>query len=366
MKTIFFFFMIICSTLSFAQSEGILIQNEQEDDTYLAGKIIDLNAVVKGDLYAAGRKLVINDSIYGDLTAAGASLSINKYIADDVRTAVAKIVVDSEIGDDLVVFGGKVLITENAIINGNFICSARDIEIDGKIIGHLDLKGRNVTINGEVLETSRIVSEDIVIGSEAKFYKDVEYWSSGDPTNFKGSLVNAKAQFNQALKEETSGFSLLSFGMASFASWISYILSAFLLILVLHGLFRNAFSKAVEGLEEHYLKSFGYGLIYLIGVPLVIVIAFMIVIGIPLGLFMTGIFLFSLLFGHFIAALVIAYFIKHKNEMAWNFWSITFLALLFTIVLRLLTNIPFVGILISIVILSTTYGALTLKAIHAK
>jgi len=147
---------------------------------------------------------------------------------------------------------------------------------------------------------------------------------------------------------------------------VYYILSAFLVILVLHALFRNAFSNAVEGLEKSLLKSFGFGLIYLFGIPLLILLAFLLIIGIPLGLFATVVFVFSLLFGHLVAALLVAYYLRKRNEKDWGFWSITFLALLCAIILRILTMIPFAGILLSVVILSITYGALTLKVINSK
>lgn len=366
MKTLSLIFMMVCSVLFFAQSEDAIIQSEQKDDTYLAGETVRVDAVINGDLFAAGRQIVTTDSIYGDLVAAGASLSIENYVADDVRIAGATIVVDSEIGDDLVVFGGEVFITENARVKGNLIAAANDIEIAGIIDGKLDIQGNKVTINGTVNDTASIVSEDIVIGSKAKFYKDVEYWSSDDQVDFNESLINSKAHFNEELEEEKSGSSLLTYGMSSFTAWIFYIVSVLLVILLLHGLFRNAFSNAVEGLEGNYLKSFGYGLIYLVGVPLAVAIAFLIGIGIPLGLFVTAIFIFSILVGHFISALVIVYYINHKKEMKWNFWVISLLALLVTIVLRLLTNIPYVGILTAVIILATTYGALTLDAIHSK
>lgn len=365
MKTISLFFVMVCSVVSFTQSENTIIRSEQDDDTYLAGETIMVDAVINGDLFAAGRQIITTDSIYGDLVAAGASLSIENYVADDVRIAGGTIVVDTEIGDDLVVFGGEVFITENAIIRGNLISVANDIKIEGTIDGKIDIKGSKATINGVVNDTARIVSEDIVIGSKAKFYKDVEYWSSDDQLNFNESLINSEAHFREELEEEKSGSSLLTLGMTSFSGWIFYIISVLLVILILHGLFRQAFSNAVEGLEGNYLKSFGYGLIYLVGVPLAIAIAFLIGIGFPLGLFVTGIFIFSLLVGHFISALVIVYYINHKKELNWNFWVISILALLVTIVLRLLTNIPYVGILSAVLILTTTYGALTLNTIHS-
>lgn len=369
MKTIKIFLFALCSMVSFSQvdNEGdILINKAQQDDTYRAGETIKVNAVVQGDLVIAGRNLIVNDSINGDLTAAGGELFLNSYVADDVRIAVGRTTIDSEIGDDLIVFGGEVILTDNAIIHGNLICFAGNIEINGEVLGKVDIKGADVLINGTIRETSKITGEDITVGSNAKFYKDVEYWHSDDEIDFKDALVNAKAQFNEDLKEDASKLSLTTLGTNSLLSWVKYILSAFLGILVFHALFKHAFSTAVEGLENNWLKSFGFGLLYLIGIPLLIIVALLMIIGIPLGLFAAAIFIFSLLFGHFIAAILLAYYFKHKKDKNWGFWSITFLALLCAVILRVLTMIPFAGIILSVVILSITYGALTLKVIQSK
>ncbi|WP_394973031.1 hypothetical protein [uncultured Croceitalea sp.] len=369
MKTITILFIALCSIFSFGQTENqadIIINKTQEDDTYRAGESIKVNGTVLGDLVIAGGNLVINDSINGDLTAAGGELFLNSYVADDFRIAVGRATIDSEIGDDLVVFGGEVILTENAIIRGNLKCFAGNIEIKGDVIGKLEIKGADVLIDGTVRETSKIIGEDITIGSNAKFYNEVVYWNSDGEIDFKNTLVNTKAEFNEDFGEEKSELSLTTLGTASFGLWIFYVLSAFLVILVLHALFKKAFSDAVEGLENNLLKSFGFGLVYLIGIPILIIVALLLIIGIPLGLFATVIFIFSLLLGHLIAALLLTYYFKYKKEKKWGFWNITFIALLLAIVLRLLTIIPFVGILISIIILSITYGALTLKVIHSK
>jgi hypothetical protein len=317
-------------------------------------------------LAIAGGSLIVNDSINGDLTAAGGELFLNSYIADDVRIAVGRTTIDSEVGDDLVVFGGEVILTEKAKIHGNLICFVGNIKINGEVLGKLDIKGGDVLIDGTIREISKIMGEEITIGSNAKFYKEVEYWHSDGEIDFNESLVNTEAQFNEALGEDRSQLSLTTFGTTSIKLWVTYILSSFLAILVLHALFRSAFSNAVDDLENSVLKSFGFGLIYLIGIPLMILLTFVIAIGIPLGLFATAVFVFSLLFGHLVAALLVVYYLRHRNQKNWGFWSITFLALLCAIVLRLLTMIPFAGILLSVVILSITYGALTLNVLHPK
>jgi len=367
MKNLTTLIIVLFSVLSFGQSEEkkeILIDKVQPDDMYIAGEKIKVNAVVKGDLVIAGGNLIVRDSIQGDLTGAGGDILIEGFISDDVRVAGGKITIDSEIGDDLVVFGGEVIITENARINGKLICFAGDVTINGEVIELIDVHGGDVSINGTIRGPSKVTGEDITIGSNAKFYKDIEYWHSDGEIDFKNSLVNTKAQFSEDLGAENSQMSLTTLGTKSLKYWVTYILSSFLAILVLHALFRNAFSNAVDDLENSVLKSFGFGLIYLIGIPLMILLTFVIAIGIPLGLLATAVFVFSLLFGHLVAALLVVYYLRQRNQKNWGFWKITFLALICAIVLRLITMIPIAGIIISVVILSITYGALTLNLLH--
>ncbi|MEP2934859.1 MAG: hypothetical protein ABJM06_04020 [Gilvibacter sp.] len=369
MKTITFFLIVFCSAVAMSQTENegeIQINQTQLDDTYRTGETIAVNAAVQGDLVIAGGTLIVNDSINGDLTAAGGELILNGYIADDVRTAVGKATIDSEIGDDLVIFGGEVIIAKNTVIHGNVKCYAGNVQIYGEVLGGLDIKGGDVLIDGNIREASKIAAEEITIGTNAKFYKEVEYWHSEGEMDFKDALVDTQASFNEDLKGEQSQLSLTNFGTNSIKLWIFYLLSALVAILFLHALFRNAFANTAHEFEGNWLKSFGFGLLYLIGVPLVIIIALFIAIGIPLTLFVTAIFIFSLLFGHYIAALLLVYYLKYKKDKQWGFWSITLLALLVTVLLRLLTMIPYAGIALSIVVIAITYGALTLGAFRSK
>lgn len=360
---------VLISMLSFGQAEEakeITITTLQEDDTYLAGETIRVDAVVLGDLVIAGGSLTANDSIKGDLTAAGGELFLNGYVTDDVRLAVGKATIDSEIGDDLIVFGGEVTLTENAVVHGNLKCTAGKINMNGKVLGTLSIKAGEAFLDGNVYGTSKLVVEDLTLGPNAQFHQEVNYYTEEGEIDFNTALVNTEAKYNEDLGEDASDLSLTTFGTKSLKQWLFYILSSFLVILVLHALFRNAFSMAVEELENHLLKSFGVGLIYLIGIPIAILIAFLLVIGIPLGLFSAAVFIFSLLLGHMVGAILLAYYFRSKKDKAWGFWTLTLLALLFVIILRVITMIPYLGIVLSVVVLSITYGALTLKVLDSK
>ncbi len=369
MKTMTFLLFALYSIACLGQVENngeIFINEAQQDDTYSAGETIRVDAVVLGDLVIAGGSLTVNDSIKGDLTAAGGEIFLNGYVADDVRMAAGRATIDSEIGDDLIIFGGEVTLTENAVVHGNLKCTAGKINMMGKVLGEVSIKGGEVLIDGSINGASRLIVEELTIGPKAQFYEEVVYYTEDGEIDFNTALVNTEAQYNEDLGADTSDLSMTTLGTKSLKMWIFYILSSFLVILVLHALFKQAFFNAAEGLEHSWLKNFGVGLIYLIGIPIAILVAFLMIIGIPLGLFTAAVFIFSLLLGHMIGALLLTYYFRDKKNKSWGFWTVTLLALLFVVVLRVITMIPYAGVVFSIIVLSITYGALTREVVHFK
>ncbi len=386
MKTITLLFALLLPFLSIAQFEAkeeVTVSNEQNDDVYLTGENVKINAKVDGDLVTAGANITSKDSITQDLIAAGGEITIQGYVGDDIRTAGGRLTIDTNVGDDLVAAGGEILISEETIVYGNLIsCGGKltidgetkglakvcggEITLNGKIAKEASFYGGTVIINGEVRGPSKIVAETIKIGDNAKFYSDVEYWSENRDVDFKNSLVNASATFNEDLGREEDRLSWGFFGAAALGFWIFYILSAFLIIVLLNALFKNWFSKAVTNLNKDLFKSLGYGIAYLIGVPLLILITFIIVIGIPIGLLLTALYAFSLLFGHLVVALLITHYLNSRNDKSWNFWTLTILAVAIAIIIRLITFLPFLGGIISFLIIAVGYGVLAITLLQHK
>jgi len=377
-------FGLLFSALTMAQqttNEKITVSEPEKDDIYLAGETIKIDAIVDGDVVLAGSTITVRDTVRQDLIVAGGEIIVKGYVADDVRAAGGKLTFDSEIGDDVIIAGGEVVITENAIIHGNLINFSGDIEMNGEVKGmlkstsgdfdfngkvgkHAYLFGDNIQMNGEILGTSKIVAEELIIGNNAKFHSDVEYWSENREIDFKNALITAKATYNEDLMAEHDNFSWKGFGMAAFGVWIFYILSAFLVLLLLNWAFKALFSKVAKHLDKDLWKSFGYGLIYLFGIPLLIAITFMLIIGIPISLFLLSVYAFSVLFGHLVAALLIAHYLNRDRN--WNFWSIIFLSLGIAIALRLLTSIPFLGGLVSAAVIALAYGSLLIVLLQQR
>ena len=385
MKPIVYLLAILGSFMANTQVKKdkiISVTEAQADDIYLAGETVTVKAKVNGDVVVAGGTVVLKDSITQDLLASGGDIKIEGYVNDDIRAAGGNIVIDGTINDDVIVFGGEVMVSKDGLIKGDLICFSGNTKLNGSILGavkiyggELELNGSvgkstelyagEIKINGQISGTTKMVAESIDIGDNALFLGDVEYWTESGEVDFKNSLnENTSVFFNNSLMDNQNEFPFEIFGIAAIGIWIFYLFSAFLIILLCNWLFKTLFSKAVIFLDTKVYQSLSYGLIYLFGLPIVIALAFVIIIGIPIGLFLTPIYIFSLLIGHLLLALLLAHYMNKRNGNSWGFWTISFLALSIAIALRIVTLIPVLGFILSILIIALAYGLIGMTLLN--
>ena len=367
----------------FQSGDNINIRDTIGDDVYLAGDYLLLDAPVDGDVIAAGNDIHIRDSVSHDVMAAGSEIWLTGTVSDDVRAAAGEINVDSEIGDDLILFGGKVRITPEAIIRGNLTVFAGEVEIEGDIEGDAKISAGTIRmhgviggdaqlrtgklwIDGSIEGQSKIIADKLELGQDARFYDQVIYWTDDGEFDFGNSLINTQATYDKDMVEEYEGHRVGFIGVATLGFWMVYIISAFLLIVLFYLGFRKVFVSAAKQVDKNLPKTLGYGLIYLIGIPIVIGICLLLIVGIPLGFFLLFIYIFSLLFGHLIAALLITNYLNNRNEKSWNFWTICILALAIAIIMRLVTLLPILGFLISVFVIAVAYGSIYLSLTRTK
>ena len=87
----------------FETGDVITIDEDVDDDLYVAGSEITVNATIHGDLIAVGGEITINGTVEGDFWAAAGRIRIYGTVTDDVRMAGSDLILSStgQVGDDL-------------------------------------------------------------------------------------------------------------------------------------------------------------------------------------------------------------------------------------------------------------------------
>lgn len=375
----------IANGANFQSGKNVNISDEQSSDQYLAGNKVNVNAKVRGDIIAAGESVNVNDSVFGDLLISAGKVHVNSYVGDDIRVFGGIVEINGIVEGDLIVFAGEVTISEKALINGDviaytgqiilngfvngdFISSGGEISLNGDVGGNAVIKAGEIDLNGKILKDLSISGEEIIIGDNAQCNGSITYWSGQGEMDF--SSVGASAVYDEELalvdKEFDWNALALLFGLGLISYWIIFILSAFIIILLLEHFFGKYFEQAAEVLSSKFILSFGYGMLYLIGVPVLILLLFVMIIGFPVGLLLTCIYLMTLLFTASVSGLIVAHLFKIKYGKSWSYLETVTYAVLTVVILKVLFWIPVVGWLIKRVLGAAVYGAIILLMLKKK
>jgi cytoskeletal protein CcmA (bactofilin family) len=90
-----------------AAGDQITLKGSIEDDVYLAGNTITIDGTIKGDAIVAGQVITLNGEIEGDLMAAGQAVVVNGAVSDDIRMAGEALVLENQaqVTDDVMAAG---------------------------------------------------------------------------------------------------------------------------------------------------------------------------------------------------------------------------------------------------------------------
>jgi hypothetical protein len=155
-------------------------------------------------------------------------------------------------------------------------------------------------------------------------------------------------------------------GIGSVFFAIARILSAAILLIILVWAFQHFFRKTARDLIGNYATSLGYGMLYILGVPLLILIALVSVIGIPVGIFSLATYGLSLGFAHILTAVLVTYWWQEYHQVQWSNRKVILIATGVFILLKLISWIPFLGWLISLAAIAMTFGAILSELLRSK
>lgn len=356
--------------------ENVTIDKPVEGNLYVAGGEIYTNAAIRGDFIAAGGKIFVKDSVGDEGLVAGGEISIESPVMGDLRIAGGQVTIRGNITGDLVIMGGEVRVAPEAQIGGDLIMMGGEVDIGasikgqirvsageltfrGNATGPLNIKGGEITIDGTVRGPSTLSAQNLKLGSQAGFYADVRYWQAEGEMDFGGHLKEgAKATYDPALKSDLAQFDFDELRRGLFWFSIYRFLAGILLIVLLITFFHPFFSRHAGQLTDDMGSSLGYGALYLIGIPVLAVLAFITVIGIPVGFILTAGYSITLALAGALVATVMAYEVERYLGKDWGKGVMMLVAVGISLLLRLVGYIPLVGGIVMVLLIAVVFGYL--------
>jgi cytoskeletal protein CcmA (bactofilin family) len=359
----------------------IIIDHPVSQDLYLAGGTIVINAPVHGDLLVAGGKVYINDTVTRDVLIVGGTVVMKGYVGGKVRCLGGNVRLDDLLQGDLLVGGGDISVEKGCIVAGSVLAGGGRLTLYGEVkedvrvyaekfllygpVGRdLECRGGTISIHGRVGGESKLSASDrLEIGYSAEFNGPVRYWSR-DSVNFGTSLRAGQAIRDESLSIRISHWYFLGASEALIFLW--YLGMALAFIILLQYLIGPAFQRAGDMVYEHTSRSFGTGLVFFLGTPLLIAMAIASLVVMPVGFFLLFGYIFILLTSGSISSLVAAHWFNSLMGGKGKFWEQVGMAFVFFILLRLILSIPLFGWILYPILICIAVGALTLANIPKK
>jgi cytoskeletal protein CcmA (bactofilin family) len=341
---------------------------------YRTGGSVRLASPVKGDFYAAGGRVTIEQTVAGDATLAGGSVDVRASIGDDLRAAGGDINIESSIGGELYAFGGNIALRSTATVADSVTLYAGNITIEGKLKGPLKVYAQKVVLNGEVAKDVELNAQEIELGSMARLSGALRYPSNAQFKTAEGAVIGGSITRGDAMNgrpdthrdREWHG-QMMGTGsswpgiVASTAASFFGMLAAFALFLLVFTGFSTRASNRISTTPGAALAA---GLAIFLGTPMLAMLLFITLIGIPLALALMMLFPVLLFIGCLVGIFALAQRLQRVIQKTPGSSSrsavIGFFALALLLVL-LIGSLPIVGSLTVVVLVLLGTGACALE-----
>jgi cytoskeletal protein CcmA (bactofilin family) len=316
---------------------------------YAAGGQVRPAGPVEGDFVAAGGRVIVDQPVKGDVAVGGGSVDVRAPVGDDVRAAGGDVSIDSTVGGELFATGGSVTLAKAARVAQGAKLYGGNVTIDGKVDGGLDVGAQKITLNGEVDGDARLAAEQIELGPNARITGALRYTSPSELKKAEGATIGGTVTREERAVERRreradrhwQGSMRVPFWGRLVFTFLALLACAAVFLLVLPG-FAIRTSDTVKA-SPGLALALGFGT--LVAVPVLAVLLFITLLGIPLGLTVLALYPVLLLAGYVVGVLFIARLAQtamRKDAPASFALRMGFFALALLLVM-LISRLPFVG-----------------------
>jgi len=326
------------------------------DDLIMAGNTIKSSATIKGDFFSASYRLVQNGIVEGSVIAFAKDVDISGQVNGSVSGFGQNINVNGKVNRNLIGFCSALNIKPDADIGGDVTAFCGELTLDGKIgkglrgsVGTLIISG---IVNGDV----SVSADKIILMPTAKILGDFKYKSRKQAKIESGASVSGQTFWTkEEAKKEKKPKDV--FTLKSIITEILFLLALMITGTALTLIFKKNAYQAKKAVTASFLKSLGWGFVFMVCIPIAIIILIVTILGIPIAII--SLFAYAVLL--YIAKIPVATALGEKIIKAFGKQGETSLIpsmLLGLIVLTILLNIPYLEWLIYFIVLFTGFGAI--------
>ena len=323
------------------------------NDLYMAGGSVMSAGNIKGDLITAGGNIIISGDIDEDLIVGGGNVNILSNIGDDLRAGGGTVVLSGEVKGDVLLGGGQITISGSGV-RGDVAVAGGVVNLNAPVEGDVFIAGGNVYINSAIKGDVKIEAEKVTLGSNAVIAGNLTYKAKEEMTKEVGATVAGIVDFKLIEKRAVSP----KMFMAIFSAVLLWKFLTLLACALVVGLTLRRFNKEIIAIAvRRPWFEMGRGIVVMILVPIISVLLFVTLVGIPFGILGLLGFAIMMIFTSIMAPIIIGsvvykYFSKKEVEISWKTIHLG------VFIFMLLGLVPIIGNLAQMLLVFLTLGSM--------
>lgn len=296
--------------------------------------VVEEGETVEGGLQAFGGTVVVHGTVEGDLDAFAGSVLVTGTVTGDLNGFGGSVRIAGDVQGDVGAFGGDVVLEEG-----------------GSVGGELEAAGGNIVLDGAVAGNVRVGAEQVTVGETASVGGDLEY-DAESATIASGATISGTTRQVDAIRGPQVPV------VPRLPNWVGG-LYGFLVNVLVGAVLLAAVPRFSAGvarqITEDPLPAGGVGLLVLVGSPVLLVLLAITIIGIPLAIVGAVLWGLGLWLGFVYGAFALGTWLYAYASDEPNRWYALLLGLAVVVLLDL---VPFLGGLVSFLVLLLGLGAL--------
>jgi cytoskeletal protein CcmA (bactofilin family) len=348
-----------------AADDNIVINQEQivNGNFVKFGNIIEVKGAVNGDVIVAGGNIIIAGPVAGDVIAVGNTIKITGPVMGSVRAVANSIEINGAIDHNVWVMGNAVVIDSEAKVGWDLNVTASSLNLKAPVAGNAWLVGQSINLAGMVeknVEVNINSEGKLNLAPEARISGDLTYQAKSNDqfTLQSGAVVSGKTERRELVHPAPTDLEKIFGPVFMFLRVIS-LFSLLVVGLILITVFPKMALQVKEEMFKRPQQSLGWGAVYSIVTPVVIVILMATIIGLPLALITLPLYLILLYLAKVIAGFALGLWLadqlskgkKYKGNLIWAM-------VLGLAVVVIVCDLPLIGLLAKIVLVWWALGAL--------
>lgn len=326
---------------------------EVKTDLIVAADRTEIDGTVDGDLIVFSNSVTVNGHIKGDILAFGRDLRMNGQVDGNMRTFDQSLTINGAVGKNVTSWAEELTLADKASVGGTMTLGTGNSELNGRVGGDLLAFSGLTQMNGTLEQNVKIMGNQLKIGPNANINGQINFTGRVAPEIAAGAKLASAPVVT--IHKPGPNYERAEYYWRQTMAWGASFLFGLVVMLLVPTFFAN-----VVHASDRLAPAIGLGVLFLIAIPIAALFACVTIVGLGLG----------------IPALLLYLVALYSTQVFLGSWigekllgvgsgigpAIGRLALGLAI-LRALRIVPYVGWLVTLVMLFWGLGALAL-ALH--